>query len=97
MLLLRFLSGSFSLFLLIRLLFRRFLRLQTFFLELLQTLLLRGLFFTQFLGLLLRLFVTLLFSSFCTRLLLLLTIIVLHYRAGIYHDGVDGRAPTTAG
>lgn len=49
-----------------------------------------GLLFTQLFRLLLRLFFTLLFSAFCARLLLLLTIIVVHYRTGIYHDGVDG-------
>ena len=90
----RFLGAG--LLLLLCLLFRGFLRLQTFFLKLLQTLLLGSLLFTQFFRLLLRLFFTLLFSPFCTRLLLLLAIIVLYYRTGIHHDGVDGRAPTAA-
>jgi hypothetical protein len=64
--------GFFSLLLLFRLLFRRFLRLQTSCSKLLQTFLLGGLFFTQFFRLLLRLFFTLLGARLASLLLLLL-------------------------
>ncbi|ESS60297.1 hypothetical protein EDP2_3809 [Enterobacter cloacae S611] len=92
----RLLSRFFRLFLLFSLFARRFLRLQTLFLYLLQTLLLGGLLFTHLLRLLLRLFFTLLFRAFGARLLVLLAVVVFHYRAGIDHYGVDRRAATAA-
>ena len=96
MLFLRALRGFFSLFLLFRLLLRFLLRLKALLLKLFQAFLFGGLFLAQFFRLLLRLFLTLLGGLFSACLLLLLAVVLLHYRTGIDHHGVDSRSAAAA-
>ncbi|MNC58143.1 hypothetical protein D3C75_1078520 [compost metagenome] len=96
LLLLRFFSCFLRLFLLVCLLLRLFLRVEAFFLQSFQTLLLSSLFFLKFFSLLLRLFLALLGSTFTTRLLLLLTIVLLNNSTRVDHDRVNSRTSTAA-